>query len=441
MHKWVNAVVLLSCLAPTALADDVAARREHNWHQWRGPTAGGVAPHGDPPLKWDEKTNVKWKAKLEGEGSATPIVWEDRVFVVAAIKTDRRAEKPPQPHETAKTLPPDVYYQFVVTCFDRSSGEVKWRRVAIEAVPHEGRHSTNTYASASPTTDGQRLYVSFGSRGLFCFDFDGKPLWQRDLGDMRTRSGWGEATSPVVHDGSLIVNWDQEVDSFIAVLSAGDGENIWKVDRDEPTSWATPLVINDGSRDQLIVNGTNRVRSYNLKTGDVIWQCGGQTVNAIPSPVAADGFVVCMSGYRGSAAFAIPLDSTGELTDTERVRWSYREGTPYVPSPIIVGDRLYFTRTNSALLTCLDVNNGKLVFGPQRLPELSNVYASPVAAAGRIYFTDRDGTTLVIRAGDKFDVLGVNKLNEPIDASPAIVGKQMFLRSASNLYCIEDDQR
>jgi outer membrane protein assembly factor BamB len=411
--------------------------RDQNWHQWRGPQADGVAVEADPPVTWSATKNIRWKVKVAGEGSATPIVWGDQVFVLSAIKTDRTAKEPPQPDETAKTRPPANYYQYAVLSFDRKTGQELWRRVAREAVPHEGRHRTNTFASASPTTDGKRLYVSFGSRGVFCFDLGGELLWERDLGDMRTRYGWGEATSPVVHGDSVVINWDHEDQSFIEVLDAASGKTKWKQDRDEPTSWATPLLVEHNGRVQTIVNGTNRVRSYDLATGEIIWECGGQTVNAIPSPILSGEVVYCMSGYRGSVAYAIPLASSGDITETDQAVWVHRQATPYVPSPLIYDEQIYFTARNASVLSGLDIATGKPSFETQRLPGLSNIYASPVAAGGRIYFTDRDGTTVVIKHGPKLDVLATNKLDEPVDASPAIVGKQVFVRSEQHLFCIE----
>ncbi|MBC8353218.1 MAG: PQQ-like beta-propeller repeat protein [Planctomycetes bacterium] len=441
MRWFVKVVILLSGIGPligAAQADDFRSSREKNWHHWRGPNANGVSTSGVPPVHWDQTTNVKWKAKLQGEGSATPIIWAGRVFLASAIPTDRVADEPPKLHPDAKTKPPGTYFQYTVLCLDLVTGKEVWRQVACEAVPHEGRHSTNTFASASPTTDGERLYVSFGSRGIYCYDLGGQLIWSRDLGDMRTRYGWGEATSPVIHGASLVINWDHEDQSFIEILDATTGKTKWKADRDEPTSWATPLIVEHAGRTQVITNGTNRARSYDLATGKVIWQCGGQSVNAIPSPILAGETVFCMSGYRSSAALAIPLTAMGDITDTDNVLWHHRSGTPYVPSPIIYENHIYFTRTNTSVLSCLDIGTGTPIFAQQRLPEMKNVYASPVATAGRIYFTDREGTTVVIRHGRELEVLAINKLAEPMDASPAIVGNQLFLRTSRHLYCIEN---
>jgi outer membrane protein assembly factor BamB len=436
-----NLFLLCVCLAPCLVrADDVAAEKLDNWPHWRGPLVNGTAPKGDPPLTWDDKTHIKWKAPLQGRGSATPIIWGDRVFVVTAIDTGRQAKPEDMPKVDpklpVKTKPPTTYYQFVVLCFDRATGKERWRQVAAEAVPHEGHHPTHSYAAYSPTTDGKHLYVSFGSRGVYCYDFDGNRVWKRDFGLMHTRLAWGEGASPAIFGDALVVNFDQEVGSFVACLNAKNGETRWKVERDEVTTWATPLIVEHKNRVQVIVPATNHVRSYDLADGNLIWTGGPMTTNCIPSPLAANGVVYVMSGYQGAKAYAISLDAMGDVGD--KLIWKYERGTPYVPSPVLTGDRLYFTQSNDPLLTCLDIKTGKPLIDRERLPGISSIYASPVCAAGRIYITGRDGTTLVLKRGDKPEILATNALDDPIDASPAVVGKQLFLRGEKFLYCIEE---
>jgi len=436
-------LVLLGCLALfSSLRADEPRERLDNWPQWRGPLATGMAPHGDPPLKWDEKTNIKWKVALPGRGSSTPVVWGNKVFVQAAEDTGRQAADKDLPKADPafqkKTNAPRTYHCFLVLCFDRSSGKVLWRKTACERVPHEGHHPSHSYAAFSPVTDGKRLYALFGSQGLYCYDLDGKLLWQRDLGRMETRLGWGEGGSPVVHGDTLLVNWDHEGKDFLLALNAADGKDRWKVDRDEPTSWSTPLVVDSKGKAQVIVSATRRVRSYDLATGKELWECGGQTVNVIPSPVAVGGVVYCVSGYMGSAAVAIRLDAEGDVTGTKKVLWRHERGTPYVPSPLLAGNRLWFTQRNEPILTTLDIKTGKPVIDRARLSGLSSLYASPAGAKDRIYFVGRDGTTAVVRRADKLDVLAVNRLDDEIDASPVIVGKQLLLRGHQHLYCIEE---
>jgi outer membrane protein assembly factor BamB len=424
-----------------SLAADPVPDRHDNWHQWRGPLATGTAPNADPPVTWDAKTNVKWTVELPGKSSATPIVWGDRVFAVTAVPTDKRARPEDLPKVDAKferkTEPPSEYVQFVVYCFDRDTGKERWRHLAAEKVPHEGHHETHSYAAGSPTTDGKRLYVSFGSFGIYCYDLDGRPLWARDLGRLITRLGWGEAVTPTIFGDSLLVNWDQEADSKLICLDAATGTTRWEAPRDEKTSWNTPLVVEHKGRAQVILNGTTRIRSHDLATGKELWTCPGMTVNAIPSPVPGDGVVYVVSGYKGAGGVAVSLDATGEVTAGAGLIWKYNKGTPYVPSPLLSNGRLYFTQGNANLLTVLDAKTGKPLLEQERLTGVRTFYASPVAAAGRVYLVDQSGTTLVFKEGDKPELLATNRVNDSIDASPAPVGKQLFLRSHTRLYCIE----
>lgn len=412
-----------------------------NWAQWRGPLANGVAPLGHPPTNWDEQTNIKWKVKIPGASTATPIVWGDQIILVTAIKTDREVELPPPPADAPmnpfKIERPKNFYQFVVMSLDRRTGEVQWQQMAKEEVPHEGHHVDASFASASPTTDGKQIYVSFGSRGVYCYDMAGNQKWSRDLGKMTIYNYFGEGCSPVIHGDSVVLNWDHQGGSFITVLDAKTGETKWKVDRDENTSWATPLVVDHKGRTQVIVNGTNRVRSYDLNTGEVIWQCGGQVLAAIPCPVTDGKLAFAMTGYTGNALFAIPLDATGDITDTDQIAWKRKEpGTPYVPSPLLYGELLYFTGSNRGILSCLNAETGEPVIDRKRLEGISNIYASPVGAADHIYITGRDGTTVVIKRGSDPAIVATNKLDDRVDASAAIVGGELFIRGHEHLYCI-----
>jgi outer membrane protein assembly factor BamB len=381
--------------------------------------------------------------RIPGEGSATPIVWGDQVFVVTAIRTERTVDVLPKPqHEPPggyKTERPRNYYRFEILSLDRHTGKTRWQRTATETVPHEGRHATNSYASASPSTDGQRLYVFFGSRGIYCYDLHGGLQWKRDLGQMVTRFGWGEGASPALYADSLVVNWDHEGRSFLTVLDARTGQTRWKVDRAEVSSWATPLVTPHEGGAQIIVNASRRTTAYDLVSGKVLWQCGGQTVNVIPSPVRIGDLAIAMSGFQGTAAYAIPLGSAGDITGTDRIAWHYKTATPYVPSPLLLGERLYFTKWISPILTCLNARTGKVLMEARRLPGLMSLYASPVAANGKIYFVSREGAGLVIKDHPRLEVLGKNHLDDGFDASPAIVGRQLFLRGKEHLYCISEE--
>jgi outer membrane protein assembly factor BamB len=432
------ALTAMMLVAPTLAAQDNALT---NWSQWRGPLATGEAPKSTPPTQWSATKNIKWKTPLKGRGSATPIVWQDRIFIVSAEKTEKRAggnDRPMiDPKFERKTEPPTHFFRFMVFCYDRATGKLLWEKVAAERVPHEGHHETHSYAAGSPVTDGKFLYVSFGSFGIYCYDFKGDVIWSRDLGRITSRLGWGEAVTPALHGDSLVLNWDQEANSKLICLNTKDGKTRWDIPREEKTSWNTPLIVERKGTTQVILNATNRIRSYDLKDGSPLWSCAGMTVNAIPSPVSDGENVYVVSGYRGSAGVGISLDSRGEVTPENGLLWQIKEGTPYVPSPLLVNGHLYFTQANQALLTIIEAKTGKILVNRERLPGVTSFYGSPVAAAGKVYLTARNGTTLVLEEGETLDVVATNKLDDPIDASPVPVGNQLFLRGEKFLYCIQ----
>ena len=437
------ALLTLLVVQTPASADEFSDKKSKNWHQWRGPDATGVAPEADPPVDWSETKNVKWKAEILGVGKSSPIVWEDKVFHTAAIDTGKvvpGATKPEdQPERQFGIKFPNTLYRFVVYCLDRNTGKVLWEKTAVEELPHEGHHGDNSHASASPTTDGKRLYVSFGSRGMYCYDLDGALLWEQKLSKVETRLSFGEGSSPVVHGDTVVLVRDNETSSGIIAFNAETGETRWTQPRQEPSAWATPLIVDHKGRTQVITNATNKVRSYDLKTGDLIWECGGQVTNVTPSPVRFGDDVICMSGYRGSIALKLPLDAKGDITGSSAIEWKYDKDTPYVPSPLLYGDLLYFNKLNNAILTVLNARTGQTVRGPERIEGLQSIYASPVGAAGRVYFTSRNGTTVVYKNGPGLEVLATNKLEDLIDASAAIAGKQLFLRGRDVLYCFEEN--
>lgn len=435
--KALRTLIVLSLLAGFSPGDDFAA----NWHQWRGPDGSGVSRTASPPLEWSETHNIRWKVAVEGQGGSSPIIWQDKVFLLTAIDTGRVDPDKVAPEEQTHKNPfgikyPNTFHEYVVLCLDRSNGKVLWREVAATRVPVEGHHRDNDFASSSPTTDGERLYVWFGSAGFYCYSLDGKQLWSRDLGTAETRLSFGEASSPVVHEGKVILNRDQEGQSYVVVMDAATGDTLWREDRDEPSCWATPIVVEHDGVEQLITNGHNRVRSYNLENGDLLWECGGQVSNVTPSPVASNGLVYCMSGYRGSSVMALPLDAKGDISDSDQIAWRGDRGTPYVPSPILYDDFLYFNASNNPILTCVDAKEGDVLIERTRMPGLRGVYASPVGASDRVYYVGRDGSTLVLNKGKKFEVLATNVLDEPVDATPALAGEEIFVRSDRSLYCI-----
>jgi outer membrane protein assembly factor BamB len=398
------------------------ATANSTWPVFRGSSGTGAIKGETPPTTWSDTENIKWKASIPGAGFATPIIWNDRVFLLTAIPTGGGGEGTPQ--------------QFTVMALDRATGETVWQRTAREEVPHEGHHPSHGYASSTPTTDGEHLYAFFGSRGLYCYDLDGNLMWEKDFGDMRTRMGFGEATSPVLAGSHLIINWDEEGDSFIVALDKLTGDEVWRQSRDERTSWTTPLVVEVGGTLQAIVAGTNRTRSYDTKTGELVWEAGGLTSNVIPMPVTGHGMVYVMSGYRGRAIQAIKLTAKGDVTDSADIVWSARHSAPYVASPVLSGNRLYVTKGIDAYLTCFDALSGEVHYQDQALEGVRGIYASPLAANGYLYVFGREGTSVVLKDSEAFEVVATNKLSDRIDASPVVVDNELYIRGHNFLYCI-----
>jgi outer membrane protein assembly factor BamB len=334
--------------------------------------------------------------------------------------------------------PPDEVYQFAVLCLDRQSGKVLWQQTAREEAPHQARHQTGSFASASAVTDGQHVVAHFGSRGLYCYDLNGRLQWSQDLGDLRIANNFGEGSSPALFGNTLVLLWDHEGEDFIVALDKTTGQELWRQSRDERTSWSTPLIVQHDGATQVVTTATGKIRSYELASGKLLWECSGMTSNVIPSPVAGHGMVYCMSGFRGNALLAIRLGKSGDLTDSDAIAWRHGRATPYVPSPLLYGDRLYFLSNNNGVLSCFDAVTGKPLYTEQRLEQVRNVYASPIGAAGRVYLVGRDGAALVIKHGETFEVLAANELDDSIDASPVAVGKELFLRGHENLYCLAE---
>jgi outer membrane protein assembly factor BamB len=432
-------------LAALGLVPLQLAAGQGHWPQWRGPLGSGESPDATPPLKWGEDLNIRWRVALPGRGKGTPIVFGERVYVLAAEGVGEKlaaGDDGGGGRGRMRGIKPEQKQRFLVMALERKDGAVAWQDTAIEMLPHEGTHGDGTWASASAVTDGERLIAFFGSRGIFAYDMSGKRLWEKQLGEMQTRNAFGEGTTPALHGDTVVVQWDHEGPSFIVALDAKTGEEKWRQPRDEQTCWATPVITEVDGKLQVIANGTNRVRGYDLATGKVVWECGGMTTNAIPSPIVQDGVCYVMSGYRGAQLHAIKLSGAkGDISGKENVLWSHDRDTPYVPSGLLADGKLYFFKSNSGVLSSLDIETGEAVFGPERMQTVANVYASPVAAAGHVYVVSRDGETEVLDAGAEYKVLATNTLDDAFDASPALAGRELYLRGEQHLYCIAEPEK
>ena len=436
--------ILTICIFALAAVAAIASQPEgfeKNWHHWRGPHATGAAIDANPPTTWSETENVRWKVEIPGMGHAAPIIWGDKIFIQTAIeiKAKEESEEDDNPFSGFFGGNKKPLYKFALLALNRSDGSILWQKTLREIQPHEGTHGDATYASNSPVTDGEHVYAYFGSRGLYCVDMMGNVKWEKDVGTMYKRNTFGEGSSPVLYDNTLVIVQDHERNSFITALDKRTGDVLWKTDRDERTTWFSPIIVENDGKPQVITTGTNRVRSYDLATGELVWDGDGLTANSIPSPVAADGYVYLMSGFRGSAFRAVHLaKAMGDITDSNAIVWEYNRDTPYVPSPLLYKDTIYFLKDNKGILSAFNIKTGEARYGPERLQYISGVYASIVGAGDRVYIAGRNGTVNVIQHGSKFEILAANKLDENFNASPAIVGSELYLRGGQYLYCIAE---
>ena len=416
--------VALASLTPAAAPGD------NFWPHWRGPLATGVSTSAKPLVEWGESKNVRWKVEIPGRGSSTPVVWGDRVYLLTAAPVGAELAA-----SHATTRGP---MRYMVMALDRKTGKTVWERTAREEAPHEGTHQQfGTYASSSAVTDGEVLIASFESRGIYAYDMNGKQLWTVDLGDKRMRNEFGEGSTPALHKERIFVVWDHQGESFIAALDRKTGKEVWRKNRQEIDSWATPLVVEHGGKAQVVTGAQNRVRSYDADTGEMVWEAAGLTANPIPSPVAADGMVYLMSGYRGNNLKAVRLaEAKGDITGTPALAWSADRDTPYVPSPLLYDNVLYFLKGNTGVLSAFDAKSGKPHYQVQRIEGVPNVFASPVGADGKIFVLGQDGSAAVIKHGPTYEILATNKLDDRFDASPALADGEMYLRGYKYLYCV-----
>jgi len=436
--RWLRILLLVALAVPCHTHGDSPALNE-TWPNWRGPLSNGTSPSARPPIRWSESENVRWKIQLPGAGHSSPIVWGHRVFVLTAAPI---GEAKPAVHDSAPgvhdSVPVTHVHEFRVTALNRTNGATLWSKVVCEEWPHEGGHTTGSQASASPVTDGERIYAFFGSRGLYCLDFNGTVLWTNHLGKMSTHHAHGEGSSPVLHRELLIVNWDQEGDCFIRAFHKVTGREVWKTKRDEKTSWSTPLVIECDGKSQVVVAATKRVRGYDVDTGHEIWQCAGLTDNVVASPIYHKGMLVTGNSYYVQAMMGIRVSGArGDVTGSEHVAWKLGRLTPYVPSPILYGDRMYFVRHNQNVLSRLDPQTGQFLGEPLRLEGIRDfIFSTPVGAGGHIYVTGRDGSTVVLRHDEKNEIVSLNQLKDSFSATAAVAGSEIFLRGERFLYCV-----
>jgi outer membrane protein assembly factor BamB len=431
------------------VATEAGAEEASNWPQFRGPHAVGRLESANPPTTWDVSggENVRWRTTIPGLGHSSPVVWGDHIFVTTAVRIEGEDVLKVGLYGDIAPVEDDPAHQYKVLALDRSNGEILWERTAHEGVPRTKRHTKSTHANPTPATDGRHVVVFFGSEGLYCYDFDGELLWQKDFGVLESSffyfpgAQWGFASSPVIHDGRVIVQVDVLKDSFLASFDVATGEEVWRVPRDDVPTWSTPTVVEAGGRKQVVVNGLRQIGGYDFDTGERLWKLVGGGDIPVPTPIAHDDSIFITNSHgEVSPIYAVKVTAAGDITPprgetaSAGLNWMVGRDGAYMPTPIVVGDLLYVLRDNG-VVGCYEVATGEEVFRT-RLGGQTAVSASLVAAGERLYATTEDGEVVVFRAGPEFEVLARNDLGEVAMATPAVSGELLIFRTRSHVVAI-----
>jgi outer membrane protein assembly factor BamB len=437
-------------LVAALVSGGVAAQQggtPRNWPQWRGPNAAGVSSERGFVTEWSPTTNIRWKTEIPGRGHSSPVVWGNRVFLTTAIKgkhvPGRKApvhldfnRRPGYLHPDATDV--DYEHTLQVLALDTASGRIVWTRTAYDGVMFDDRHRSNTFASPTIVTDGRLVYAFFESLGVYAYDMNGTLKWKRDLGPI-IKAGLGPGTSPVIYEGLLILQCDQEMGdgSFIIALDRETGTEVWRAARETRRSWATPLLVRSGTRTDLVASGAEVVIAYDPATGQERWRANGTDSHPIPSPVVAGDLVILSAGSQAKRVIAVRLGRAGDLTNSDAIAWRYNRGTAYVASPLVLGEYLYLV-ADSGIITCLEAATGKVVYEGGRMPVPATVRASLVGFGDTILVTSEEGDTFVLKAGPQHEVVRQNSVGEAVWASPALANGTIYIRGDRHLFAIGD---
>jgi len=420
-----------------------AALGAENWPQWRGPGSQGISTETKLPIEWTPDRNVAWKVEVPGRGHSAPVVWNDRVFLTTAIEGEEVPGAKPAKHTNGGEpfVHPDSVganrkHTYKVLAYDGKSGKLLWEQTAWQGTPYDDRHRRGSFASPSVVTDGRMVYAYFGPEGVYAYDVDGKPVWQTSIGKVKTL-GLGAASSPVLYKDLVILQADDDegADSAIVALDAKSGKERWRTKRPVQVSWSTPVLVDVGSRTELVTNGTEWILAYDPASGKELWRAKGVESNAIHTPVVGDDVVVVTAGFPVKKTIAIKPGGSGDVTGTPRILWTYEKGTAYVVSPILYNGLVYLLN-DRGVMTALDAKTGEIKYEGGRVPVPASFMGSPVAANGRLLLTSEDGDTFVIKAGAKHEVLGTNSVGEPVYTTPAISNGRIYIRGDKHLFAI-----
>jgi outer membrane protein assembly factor BamB len=421
-----------------------------NWPQFRGPAARGVADGRALPATWNlaEGTHVKWKTPVPGLGHSSPVIWGDAVFLTTSISGVKDPLLKVGLYGNIDPVEDDTKHKFIVYRIDATTGKIVWERTAFEGVPKIKRHQKSSHANPTPATDGKHVIALFGSEGMYAYDLDGKLLWKKDLGVLDSgyfevpSAQWGFASSPVIHDGRVIVQADVQEGSFLAAFDVKTGKELWRTSRDDVPTWSTPTVHAGGARTQVIVNGYKHLGGYDLETGKELWRMQGTGDIPIPTPYVVDDLIFFTSAHGGgSPIYAVRTTASGDISlgeedrSNEQVAWSHPRGGSYMPTTLVYGDLLYVLR-DSGVLGAYDIKTGERRY-EQRLGSGGGGFtASVIAGDEKLYFTAELGEVYVVKPGPEFELLATNEMDEICMATPAISHGTLFYRTKDHLVAI-----
>jgi outer membrane protein assembly factor BamB len=406
------------------------------------------------PVEWHGETgrNIRWKRAIPGLGHSSPVLWGDRLYLTSAVSAGKDPELRLGLYGDIKPVEEPHAQRFVVYCLDRASGRVLWERTAVERQPQVKRHPKSTHANPTVATDGIHVAAFFGSEGLYVYDSSGKLLWKKDFGVLDSgffqvpSAQWGFASSPVIHDGKLIIQADVLKNSFLAAFDVQSGKQLWRTERNDVPTWSTPAVAphtaGGSQRKQVVVNGWKHIGGYDLETGNELWRLEGGGDLPVPTPVFEDGLIVITNAHGpGRPIYAIRTDAKGNLNENRAaIAWSHDRAGNYMQTPLL-HDGIAYLCNDNGVLTAYDLKTGERLYQQRLGGGTSGFSSSPVATAGHLYITNEDGRTFVVSLGREFKLVRENELGEQVMATPAISGGTLYIRGRRHLFAIADTQR
>lgn len=419
-----------------------------NWPQWRGPQGQGISVETSLPTEWSPTAHIAWKAPIAGRGHSAPVVWGERVFLTTAIEGDVvPGHKAPEhvvegkPFLHPDSMGVDRRNTLKVIALDVKTGRGLWEQVAYDGPMYDNRHKRSSYASATPVTDGERVFVHFGAEGVYAYDVTGKPAWKAQVGKLKTL-GLGVGASPILYRDLLILQCDENMatDSFVVALDKRTGKEVWRTRRDVQVSWSTPVLVEvpaagaTPARTELVTNGSEWIVAYDPATGKELWRTAGVQSNAIHTPLVGEGLVIATAGFPERRVIAIRPGASAK-TDAERVAWTYDKGTAYVVSPILYKGIVYLLN-DRGVITALDARNGTVIYEGGRIPKPATFMGSPVAFGDHLLLTSEDGETFFITAGATHTVARTNSIDEPVYSSLALANGRIYIRGERHLFAI-----